>query len=116
MKAALSLLGMLLALGGCGERELASAPQGRPDTASMGASGSVSAAQASDAQIVAKLKAEYAADSDISAMVVDIDSKDGMVTLSGMVPNSDARVRADRIARAMKEVKSVNNQIEVRPA
>lgn len=67
-----------------------------------------------DGQIVAKIKTEFAADKDISAMAVDVDSKDGMVTLSGVVPNSDAKVRADQIAKAMPEVKSVNNQLEVK--
>jgi len=67
-----------------------------------------------DTQIVARLKTEFAADKDISAMAIDIDSKDGVVTLSGSVPNSDAKVRADQMAKALSEVKSVNNQLVVK--
>ena len=141
---AMSSIAVLLALGACGEqhREVASVdPRNesatqvtgqateisrdeKSDTAVMGASPQSQGAPAEsstalgetidDAQIVAKIKTEFAADKDISAMAVDIDSKDGMVTLSGTVPNSDAKVRADQIAKAMRDVKSVNNQLEVK--
>lgn len=84
------------------------------DTTSSTSASTTLGAAVDDAQIVAKLKSEFAADTDISAMAIDVDSKDGMVTLSGMVPNTDAKVRADQIAKAMPEVKSVNNQLEVK--
>ena len=139
--AAAAALAGLLALGGCGEREAGMDPraesasqvtgqateiskQERQDTAVMGAAGESKDAakdaaaavgeKVDDAQIVARLKSEFAADKDISAMAIDVDSKEGMVTLSGTVTNSDAKVRADRIARGMKDVKSVNNQLEVK--
>jgi osmotically-inducible protein OsmY len=72
------------------------------------------AAPLDDGQIVQALREQFNKDADISAMAIDIDSKDGMVTLSGMVPNSDARVRADQMARRMRDVKLVNNQLEVK--
>jgi osmotically-inducible protein OsmY len=141
--AASAALAGLLALGACGEREAGMDPraesasqvtgqateiskQERQDanTAVMGAAGETKDAakdaaaavgeKVDDAQIVARLKSEFAADKDISAMAIDVDSKEGMVTLSGTVTNSDAKVRADRIARGMKDVKSVNNQLEVK--
>jgi hyperosmotically inducible protein len=135
--AALSSLAVLLALGACGDRETASetasidprsqsssqvtgqatelSKDEKSDTATMGAAGDTTLGEKiDDAQIVAKIKTEFATDKDISAMAIDVDSKDGMVTLSGTVPNSDAKVRADQIAKGMKDVKSVNNQLEVK--
>lgn len=141
--AAAAALAGLLALGACGEREAGSDPraesanqvtgqateiskQERQDagTAVMGAAGETKDAakdaaaavgeKVDDAQIVTRLKSEFAADKDISAMAIDVDSKEGMVTLSGTVTNSEAKVKADRIARGMKDVKSVNNQLEIK--
>lgn len=86
-----------------------------PDTSVMGAGRDPTAIEkVDDGSIVARLKGDFAADPDISAMAVDIDSKGGMVTLSGVVTNSEAKVRADKLARSLPEVKSVNNQLEVK--
>lgn len=137
---ALSSLAVLLALGACGDREVAStdprndsstqvtgqateiSKDEKNDTSVMGASGQNKDATASttmgekidDAQIVTKIKTDFAADKDIGAMSIDVDSKDGMVTLSGTVPNSEAKVRADQIAKSTKDVKTVINQLEVK--
>jgi hyperosmotically inducible periplasmic protein len=127
----LPCLALLLALGACGERpptqsqpDTASATagsraaQGRVaevDTATMGAQADPAlAAKVDDAKIVAAIKQQFEADPDLGAMALDVDSKDGMVTLSGFVTNSDARVRADRIAKSLRDVRSVNNQLEVK--
>lgn len=137
--AAVSSIAMLLALSACGDRETTPDPRAESssqvtgqatelskdemrdaDTAAMGAGKSTSGADTTlgqkidDAQIVTKIKSEFAADNDISAMAIDVDSKDGMVTLSGTVPNSEAKVRADKIAKGTKDVKSVNNLLEVK--
>lgn len=133
---AISSIAVLLALGACGDREAVEQQRSdassqvtpspstdtRSDTSAMGAPGTPAAPGADttlgqkvdDAQIVTKIKGEFALDKDISAMAIDVDSKDGMVTLSGTVPNSEAKVRADEIAKSMKDVKSVNNQLEVK--
>lgn len=121
---------LLLLLAGCG-REPDSVPaaaagadtrEAQSATTAMGASPSGSVAPSAlppgeridDVQIVSGIKAQFAADRDISAMAIDVDSKEGMVTLSGTVTNSDAKVRADRIAKQMRDVKSVNNHLEVK--
>ena len=67
-----------------------------------------------DGRIVTLIKADFARDADISAMAIDVDSKGGMVTLSGTVTNSEAKSRAGTIARALPEVRSVNHQLEVK--
>lgn len=91
------------------------------NTAVMGASSSTGASAANpgttlgervdDGQITARVNAGLAADSDLSAIRIDVDTKDGVVTLTGPVPNASAKERAEEIAKGVNEVKSVNNQL-----
>jgi osmotically-inducible protein OsmY len=69
-----------------------------------------------DAGITAKINAGLAADKDLSATRIDVDTKDGVVTLTGPVPNDAAKDRAADIAKNVKDVKSVNNQLTVKAA
>jgi hyperosmotically inducible protein len=116
----IALASALLALAACSDRDAPDPSRMTAgtvsDTAVMGApaAGPVAIEKVDDGSIVAKLKAHFAEDPDISAIAIDVDSKGGMVTLSGVVTNTDAKVRADQMAKAMPEVKSVNNQLEVR--
>ncbi|HVZ42464.1 MAG TPA: BON domain-containing protein [Ramlibacter sp.] len=130
--AVLASVAALAALGACGERTQVQRPKADQASASsamptanlaqlhgsdpthvMGASRG-KRDRMDDSEIVQTLRTQFNADQDISAMIVDIDAKDGMVTLSGMVPNSDARVRADEMARSLRDVTSVNNELEVK--
>lgn len=67
-----------------------------------------------DATITAKVNAGLAADSDLSAIRIDVDTKDGVVTLSGPAPTAAAKDRAAEIARNVQGVSSVKNQLTVR--
>jgi osmotically-inducible protein OsmY len=94
------------------------------ETAVMGAAGEAkhAAAEAAtglghklqDAEIVTKIKTGLAADKDLSALSIDVDSKDGEVTLSGTAPSSAAKARADAIAKNVKDVRKVHNRLEVK--
>jgi len=66
-----------------------------------------------DGQITARVNAGLAADGDLSAIRIDVDTRDGVVTLTGPVPNATAKSRAEEIAKRVSEVKSVNNQLTV---
>ncbi|RZJ27107.1 MAG: BON domain-containing protein [Haliea sp.] len=66
-----------------------------------------------DAGITAKVNAALASDSDLSAIKINVDTKDGIVTLTGPAPSATAKDRASEIAKAVKDVKSVNNQLTV---
>jgi hyperosmotically inducible protein len=66
-----------------------------------------------DAGITAKVNAGLAADKDLSAIKINVDTADGVVTLSGPVPSATAKERATDIAKNVKDVKSVNNQLSV---
>lgn len=67
-----------------------------------------------DSSITAKVNAELATDKDLSAIRIDVDTKDGVVTLTGPAPSAGARERATEIARNVKGVNSVNNQLKVK--
>ncbi len=79
--------------------------------AAVSSAGETMGAKIDDAQITAKVNAGLAADKDLSAVKINVDTKDGVVTLMGPVPNGAAKARAADIAKNVKDVKSVNNQL-----
>ncbi|GEM_PF-143120 len=72
-------------------------------------------AAVADAGITAKVNAGLAADEDLSAMRIDVDTKDGVVTLNGPAKNAAARDRATQIAQRVEGVTRVENRLEIRP-
>ncbi len=66
-----------------------------------------------DAAITAQVNASFAKDPDLSAIRINVDTKDGAVTLVGPAPSASARERAEQLARAIKGVTNVNNQLTV---
>lgn len=81
------------------------------ETKAMGAN---TADKVDDAAITAKVKAALAADKDLSAAQIDVDTSKGKVTLSGPVPSADARIKATELANKVKGVTSVNNELKVK--
>ena len=67
-----------------------------------------------DASITAKVNAALAADKDLAATKIDVDTKNGVVTLNGPAPSDGARERATEIVRTVKGVSSVNNKLTVK--
>lgn len=67
-----------------------------------------------DASITASVSAGLAKDPELSAIKIDVDTKNGVVNLSGPAPTTNARERATEIAKAVKGVNSVNNQLTVK--
>jgi hyperosmotically inducible periplasmic protein len=68
----------------------------------------------SDAGITAGVNAELAKDSSLSALRIDVDTSNGHVSLRGTAPSKLARERATVLAKSVKGVTSVDNQLEVR--
>jgi hyperosmotically inducible periplasmic protein len=66
-----------------------------------------------DMQITTRVNAGLAADKELSAMRIDVDTRDGVVTLMGTAPTATAKARAAEVAREVRDVKSVNNQLTV---
>lgn len=139
-----SSVAMLLALGACGRTDDQTAGQkmdssvsasrqagaevkqdAKDATASTGAAvsnaaqdtkamGATAGEKIDDATITAKVNASLATDKDLSAIKIDVDTQNGVVTLSGPAPSATARARASEIARSVKGVSSVNNQLTVK--
>jgi osmotically-inducible protein OsmY len=68
----------------------------------------------SDAGITAGVNAELAKDSTLSALRINVDTANGRVSLRGTAPSSQARERATTLAKSVKGVTAVDNQLEVR--
>jgi hypothetical protein len=128
-----SSLALSLALAGCGDRVDFTADGGHPsveinrqgdegarresaevaplapDTATMGAAadGGVTL----DARIATDVQKALATDADLAGMKIDVSSQEGEVTLRGRAPDPAARDRADDLARTVRDVKSVENQL-----
>ena len=90
----------------------------RSGTAELAASASAAAGTVGevlgDAAITASVKTDLAKDSNLSALAINVDTKDGVVTLNGPAPNAAAKARAESIAQGVKGVKSVVNHLEVK--
>lgn len=63
---------------------------------------------ASDTWITTKVKSELIANSEVKARDIDVSTRDGIVTLSGVLQSSAERNRAVQIARDIKGVKRVD--------
>ena len=72
------------------------------------------ASQVDDAAITASVAAGFAKDADLSAIKIDVDTKNGSVTLYGPAPTAAARDRATAIAKSIKGVTSVDNKLVVK--
>lgn len=69
--------------------------------------------QVDDATITASVKAKLAADGDINPFNIDVDANEGVVTLQGRVEKSEARTKAEQLARDTDGVQRVINLIKV---
>jgi hyperosmotically inducible protein len=136
---AASSIAVLLALGACGERETTlderadnaatrteqAANEAKEETSQAANEAKEEANQAGstvmgagsmmdDATIVTKVKSQLAADDEIKALAIDVDAKDGMVTLTGTVPNDAAKDRAADIVKNTEGIKGLDNQLVVK--
>jgi hyperosmotically inducible protein len=71
---------------------------------------------ASDAGITTAIKTELAADDEVKAYQIDVDTKEKIVTLTGTVDTARAKTRAAEIARLQKGVFQVIDNVTVTPA
>ena len=68
-----------------------------------------------DAALTAQVSAGLAQDSALSAIKIDVDTSNGVVTLTGPAPSQEAKERATTIAQGVKGVSSVVNHLTVNP-
>jgi hypothetical protein len=67
-----------------------------------------------DTAITASIKTDILKDPDLSVLKIDVDTKEGVVTLNGLAENEDARKRAEKIAEGVKGVREVRNYLVVK--
>lgn len=135
--AALSSLALLLAIAGCGRIDapavsgLAGGMQppvrvASDPTRTAGAGAARDAKEASASQLAAgmadqlkddaiaiKVTTGLAADRNLSALKIRVESQGGVVTLRGPAPTLAAKERAEEIARNVMGVTDVHNQLSV---
>jgi hyperosmotically inducible periplasmic protein len=74
------------------------------------------ACAASDPGITTAVKAKLAADDTVKAYQINVDTKDGVVTLTGNVATAEARQRAGQLARETDGVTRVEDFLRVDPS
>jgi hyperosmotically inducible periplasmic protein len=68
-----------------------------------------------DAAITTEVKAKITDDEMLDATNIDVDTKDGIVTLEGKITRSDQESHAIQIARSVPNVKDVVSRLQVEP-
>ena len=96
-----------------------SAPSDNSATAQSGSSDTssnamVAAASGSDAAITAKVNQALQADPSLKAMNINVDTKNGKVTLSGTVDTNEMRMHAHQIAASTSGVAGVVDNLTVK--
>jgi len=76
--------------------------------------GNAMVSAADSASITAAVNAGLIKDSELSAIKINVDTKDGVVTLTGEAPSQAAKDRAGDIAKAVQGVSSVTNNLTVK--
>ena len=67
-----------------------------------------------DVSITAAVSAELVKDADLSALKINVDTKNGNVTPNGPAPTAAAKETAATLAKAVKGVTSVDNRLVVK--
>lgn len=67
-----------------------------------------------DSVITTKIKSLLAGDDFLKSFKISVETRKGIVQLSGFVNSQDAAKKADQIARSVKGVKSVDNSLIVK--
>lgn len=81
-----------------------------------GATGGATIPAEPDPWITVKIQAKYFLDADVKGRQIDVDTKNGVVTLKGTVENTQQKQEAEQIARETEGVKRVVNQLTIATA
>ncbi|MES2360574.1 MAG: BON domain-containing protein [Pseudomonadota bacterium] len=68
-----------------------------------------------DAAITTGVKAKFVEDKTVSALSISVETLNGTVQLSGFAKSSTEKAQAEALARGVKNVRAVRNDIVVRP-
>lgn len=67
----------------------------------------------SDAAITSKIKAQFLAATDLPSATISVKTNEGHVVLAGYVASKDQAARAVKIAKSVKDVKAVKNEMHL---
>src|SRR5581483_2221037 len=71
--------------------------------------------EVSDDEIHDKVRLRLTSDAVVKGGGIDVDVKDGVVTLHGTVELEKQKTRAEKLAKKVSGVKKVNNELKVAP-
>ena len=77
--------------------------------------GGCSSQAVDDSAVTAKVKSKLATNSETSAIKIGVETRDGVVILTGTVPTDSEKNKAEQLARNTDGVKRVKNDITVNP-
>ncbi|MEO6565916.1 MAG: BON domain-containing protein [Casimicrobiaceae bacterium] len=111
--------GVTLVGAGCSDRDADRSAAARNSTvnktATPAAAATTRAAVAvDDTMITTSVKTKVLAEPGLSALKIEVDTKNGVVTLTGTVDNADLKSRAAQIAQSTDGVRSVENNLTVK--
>jgi hyperosmotically inducible protein len=86
------------------------------DTTGTAATQPPPTSRVNDAAITASIKTDFLKDPDLSVLKIDVDTRAGVVTLNGLAGDEPARLRAEKMAGAVKGVREVRNFLVVKRA
>ncbi len=69
-----------------------------------------------DAGLTTAVRSAFALNKEVSRLDVSVDTDGGTVTLTGAVPDEASRAEAERVAKAVPDVKSVVNRLTIGPS
>ena len=76
----------------------------------------IEARKLTDADLKTELKEKLAADSQLKHATCTVDVKEGKATITGTVANDDMKKKVDVLAKTVRGLAAVDNQIKVQPA
>lgn len=68
-----------------------------------------------DGELVDQVRVKLVNDPDVGGVKIDVDAHDGAVTLAGKVKTDKQRLKAEKLAKKVKGVLSVKNDLIVSP-
>jgi len=102
----------LIGLGACDKPQTAETAGKKLDQ-SMAKMGEKAGKAIDDTTITATIKAGILAEPGLKVLKIDVDTKDGLVVLTGSADSAENVQRATQIASAVQGVKSVDNRLAV---
>jgi hyperosmotically inducible protein len=111
----LVMAGALVVCAGC-NREEAAPPSAATNTPTPATTAAQSAEETTDAGITTAVQAKFYADDQVRGRNVSVAAENGVVTLRGTVPSDAAKGRAVALAREVRGVTDVRDDLQVRAA